>query len=310
MRTASWRGALRALPQAIVLAAAMAACGEVGSKRVPAVLSSDALSAPVLIAVGDIASCASSGDEATARLVDTLPGLVAVLGDNAYQNGTDGDYARCYEPSWGRHKPRTRPTPGNHEYRTAGAGGYFRYFGAVAGKRDEGYYSYDLAGWHVVVLNSNSNCVDVRCDAASPQVKWLRADLAAHPSRCTLAYWHHPRFNSGAHHGGNDRVEPFWDALYEAGVDVVLNGHEHLYERFSPQRPDGTADTARGIVQFTVGTGGRSHYEFGRTTRNSVVRAAEVDGVLRLDLAEDGYRWRFIAASGATFADAGEGRCH
>ena len=267
-------------------------------------------SPPVLVSAGDIADCSSAGDEATANLLDSLRGTIAVLGDNAYPNGTDANYAACYEPTWGRHKARTRPTPGNHEYRTAGAGGYFRYFGSTAGDPDKGYYSYDLGDWHIVVLNSNSNCADVRCGTGSLQLRWLRDDLAAHPAKCTLAYWHHPRFNSGAHHGNNINVAGFWRALYDSGADVVLNGHEHLYERFAPQTPDAVPDPHRGIRQFTVGTGGRREYGFGRIQPNSEVRQRGTDGVLKLELEDDGYRWEFIPAHGGTFKDSGSGQCH
>ena len=264
----------------------------------------------VIIAVGDIADCNSRGDEATAALLDSLRGTVVVLGDNAYPSGTDANYAQCYDPSWGRHKARTRPTPGNHEYRTAAAGGYFRYYGAAAGDPRKGYYSYDLGDWHIIVLNTNSNCADIRCGTGSAQLRWLRDDLAANRAKCTLAYWHHPRWNSGSHHGNNDNVGPFWRALYEAGADVVLNGHEHLYERFAPQTPDGTLDPARGIRQFTVGTGGRREYGFGETQANSEIRQTGTDGVLKLELDDDGYRWEFIPVRGGTFRDAGEGQCH
>jgi hypothetical protein len=264
----------------------------------------------VLIAAGDIADCRSDGDEATAAILDTLRGTVAVLGDNAYPSGTDANFAQCYDPSWGRHKARTKPTPGNHEYRTADAGGYFRYFGAAAGDPEKGYYSYDLGDWHIVVLNTNSNCADIRCGTGSAQLAWLRDDLAAHTQKCTLAYWHHPRFNSGSHHGNNGNIAPFWRALYEYGVDVVLNGHEHLYERFAPQTPDAKPDPARGIRQFTVGTGGRREYSFGTVQPNSEVRQTGTDGVLKLELDDDGYKWEFISAEGGSFRDSGSGQCH
>ena len=264
----------------------------------------------VIIAAGDIADCNSQGDEATAELLDSIRGTVVALGDNAYPSGTDKNFAQCYDPSWGRHKARTRPTPGNHEYRTAGAGGYFRYYGEAAGDPEKGYYSYDLGDWHIIVLNSNSNCADIRCGTGSAQLRWLREDLAAHPAKCTLAYWHHPRWNSGSHHGNNSNVGPFWRALYEAGADVVLNGHEHLYERFAPQTPEGNADPARGIRQFTIGTGGRREYGFGETQANSEIRQTGTDGVLKLELHDEGYRWEFIPVRGGTFRDSGAGTCH
>ncbi|MES2523869.1 MAG: metallophosphoesterase [Gemmatimonadota bacterium] len=264
----------------------------------------------ILIAAGDIADCRSDGDESSAILLDSLRGTIAVLGDNAYPSGSDANYERCYDPTWGRQKARTRPTPGNHEYRTADAGGYFRYFGKAAGDPDKGWYSYDLGDWHIIVLNSNSNCEDIRCDARSEQVKWLRDDLSRNKKLCTLAYWHHPRFNSGARHGNSEEVIPFWRVLYENGADVVLNGHEHLYERFARQTPDGDADPARGIRQFTVGTGGRDKYRFGTIKPNSEVRAGDTGGVLRLELHDDSYKWEFMPIAGEDFRDSGSERCH
>jgi hypothetical protein len=265
----------------------------------------------VLVGAGDIASCASTGDEATANLLDTITGTVYNLGDNVYDNGTATEYANCYNPSWGRHKARTKPTPGNHEYNTANATGYYGYFGAAAGDPSKGYYSYDVGEWHIIVLNSNSSCTTVLCSAGSAQEQWLRADLAANVGKtCTLAYWHHPRFNSGASHGNNTDVAPFWDALYELNADVVLNGHEHVYERFAPQTPAAVADAARGIRQFTVGTGGRSHYGFGTIKANSQVRNGDTYGVLKLTLRAGGYDWQFVPVAGSTFTDSGSGTCH
>jgi hypothetical protein len=262
----------------------------------------------VLVAGGDIASCNSTGDETTARLAEALPGTVALLGDNAYESGSPAEYANCYDPTWGRFKARTRPAPGNHEYLTPAAAGYFGYFGAAAGAPDKGYYSYELGSWHIVVLNSN--CPIVSCSRNSPQETWLRADLAAHPATCTLAYWHHPRFSSGQH-GDDPRVSPLWQALADAGADVVLSGHDHDYERFVALAPDGTADAAHGIVEFVVGTGGRSHYRFTRPQPStSVVRNDDTFGVLQLTLRPTGYDWKFVAEPGKTFADAGSANCH
>jgi len=265
---------------------------------------------PVLVGAGDIAVCGASGDEATALLLDAIPGTVFTLGDNAYENGSAADYANCYGPSWGRHKARTRPSAGNHEYHTQLASGYFQYFGAAAGDPEKGYYSYDLGGWHVVVLNSNSGCSTIGCDASSPQVQWLRADLAASAAPCTLAYWHHPRFNSGADHGNDPRVAALWTVLYEFHADVVLNGHEHLYERFAPQTPTGAADPAHGIRQFTVGTGGRAFYPIGTVQPNSEVRRNDTHGVLKLTLRPGAYDWQFVPVAGKAFTDAGTGSCH
>jgi len=194
--------------------------------------------------------------------VDTIPaGTVYTTGDNAYESGTASEFANCYDPSWGRStiKERTYPTLGNHEYySTANASGYFEYFGAVAGDPQKGYYSYDLGSWHVISLNSNCSFVAGGCAAGSPQVEWLKNDLAAHSNACTLAYWHHPLFSSGTLNGGFPKMKPSWEALYTAKAEVVLNGHVHNYERFAPQTPSGVADPAQGIREFVVGTGGRS----------------------------------------------------
>ena len=262
----------------------------------------------ILIAAGDIAQCDNPNDESTAAVVKRLAGTVTVLGDNAYENGSATDYAKCYGESWGAFKSRTMPSVGNHEYQTSGARGYYNYFGAAAGERGKGYYSYDAGDWHIVVLNSN--CSIVACAPGSPQERWLRADLAASTRRCTLAYWHHPRFNSGRRHGNDKGVAPFWEALYEHGAEVVLNGHEHMYERFAPQSPSAVADPVRGIREFVVGTGGRSFYSIGAPEPNSEVRNNDTYGVLRLTLGAGSYRWEFIRAAGGTFTDSGSGSCH
>ena len=263
----------------------------------------------VLLAAGDIASCQSSGDEATAKVLDGLAGTVATLGDNAYQSGTAKEFVDCYDPTWGRHKARTRPSPGNHDYGTADAAGYFDYFGAAAGDRGKGYYSYDLGTWHVIALNSN--CAQVGgCEAGSAQEQWLRADLKAHPARCTLAYWHHPRFSSGTTHGSDPATQALWRALYDHGADVVLAGHEHNYERFAPQNPDGEADPERGIREFVVGTGGRSHYTIVDPIANSEIHNDDTYGVLKLTLRPKGYDWQFVPVEDARFTDSGSARCH
>jgi len=264
---------------------------------------------PVFVGAGDIASCLSSGDEATANLLDGIPGTVYNLGDNAYEDGTAAEFANCYNPSWGRHKARTKPTPGNHEYHTAGASGYFGYFGAAAGDPQEGYYSYNLGAWHIISLNSM--CENVGgCGASSPMVSWLKGDLDANPSSCTLAYWHHPVFSSGSEHGNDPKMIPSWDALYAAGADVVLSGHDHDYERFAPQTSSGVADPAQGIREFVVGTGGKSHYAFGTIRANSQVRNSDTNGVLQLTLHPSSYDWQFMPEVGKTFTDSGSGSCH
>jgi calcineurin-like phosphoesterase family protein len=235
---------------------------------------------------------------------------VLLLGDNQYEDGALSRYQASYDPTWGRVKGLTRPAVGNHEYGTAGAAGYFTYFGSVAGDPTRGYYSFDLGAWHLIVLNSN--CAQVGgCGPGSPQEQWLAADLGAHPGRCTLAYWHHPRFSSGQH-GSDPTYQTFWEDLYAAGADLVLNGHDHIYERFAPQDPAGAADPLRGVREFVVGTGGKNQTPFATVQPNSVARSSGVFGVLALTLYPTGYDWRFLSAAGGTgtFADAGTGLCH
>jgi hypothetical protein len=264
---------------------------------------------PVLVGAGDIASCRSTGDEATAGLLAGIDGTVATLGDHAYPKGTDANFAECYEPSWGQFKARTMPSPGNHEYETTGASGYFEYFGTAAGDPGEGYYSYDLGSWHVISLNSNCSALVGGCAPGSPQEQWLKADLAAHSNACTLAYWHHPRFSSGIH-GDNSIVAPFWDDLYQAGADVVLNGHDHDYERFAPLNANGQSDPAQGIREFIVGTGGAEFTEFNRIHPTSERQIAGVNGVLEMNLHPDGYDWQFVTAPNGRTADSGSASCH
>ena len=262
----------------------------------------------VLIGAGDIASCSTSGDTATANLLDVTRGTVVTLGDNAYVNGTSAEFANCYGPTWGRHRARTKPSVGNHEYGTANAAGYFGYFGSLAGAPSQGYYSYDRGAWHVIVLNSN--CAQVGgCGVGSPQEAWLREDLAANPTSCTVAYWHHPKFSSGRY-GDRNGFAAFWKALYDYRAELVLNGHDHLYERFAPQTPNGRLDLAGGVRQFTVGTGGYFHHTIVSIIPNSQVRNSRTFGVLRLDLATSSYRWKFQPISGFTFTDSGSATCH
>ena len=261
----------------------------------------------VMVGAGDIAHCSTTTDEATAKLLDGISGTVFTLGDNVYNSGTSAEFANCYNPTWGRHKTRTKPAVGNHEYLTSGASGYFNYFGAAAGDPKKGYYSYDRGDWHVIVLNSN--CSQVPCAAGSAQDTWLRADLANHPNKCTLAYFHAPLYSSGQY-GNSTYVRPFWEALYQANADVVLSGHEHDYERFAPQNPYGAFDSARGIREFVVGTGGTYLRPFGTIKPNSQSRNASAHGVLKLTLNSSGYAWKFVPVAGKTFTDSGTASCH
>ncbi|HTG37093.1 MAG TPA: metallophosphoesterase [Thermoanaerobaculia bacterium] len=280
---------------------------------------------PVIAAAGDIACDPAdpsynggNGTAVACRMRDTSNLLVGagfdavlLLGDNQYYDGSLAAYQTSFAPTWGRLKPILRPAAGNHEYQTPSATGYFDYFGAAAGARSQGWYSYELGTWHVVVLNSN--CADVGgCGPGSAQLRWLADDLAAHPRACTLAYWHHPRFSSGQH-GDDATFDTFWRTLYAAGADVVLVGHDHDYERFAPQNPSGQADPEHGIRQFVVGTGGRETRPFATVRPNSEARNAQDLGVLKLRLRADGYDWDFLPLSentGGRFADSGSGGCH
>lgn len=258
----------------------------------------------VLVGAGDIALCADlTPAEATAKLLDVTPGTVFTAGDNTQAYGTYEEFRDCYNPTWGRHRERTFPAPGNHDYATADAAPYYAYFGFRAGSAARGYYSYTAGSWHVVVLN---NYIDV--GSGSSQLQWLASELIEVMAPCTLAYWHEPLFSS-AQNGPNPMMREIWRVLYRFGVDVVVNGHDHVYERFGPQNPDGQADPANGIRQFTVGTGGAPLYEFVRVSANSEVRA-KVHGVLKLTLRPGSYNWEFVPVAGQTFRDLGSSMCH
>ncbi len=260
---------------------------------------------PVLVGAGDIAN-ASGNAERTAALLDAIPGTVYTTGDNAYPNGTLAEFTSYYEPTWGRHKARTRPSPGNHEYNTPGATGYYSYFGDLAGPAGQGYYSYDLGAWHVVSLNS-----EVDMTAGSAQETWLRADLAANPASCTLAYWHKPLFTSAETHVGNPATRPLFQALHDAGAEVVVTGHNHHYERFAPLDPAGTPDPVAGVREFVAGMGGASHYGFGATPHPaSEARNSTAYGVLKFTLHPTSYDWEFVPVAGQTYADGGTTDCH
>jgi hypothetical protein len=291
-----------------------------------------------LVGAGDIASCSYNRDYQTARVVNSTiatasaPVTIFTLGDNAYPDGTAAQFRNCYDPTWGGSHlgQRTDITPtlynpqmwdltrlpavGNHEYRTPGASAYFDYFGARAGDRTKGYYSYDMGSWHFVVLNSNCDQVG-GCGKLSAQGRWLRTDLANHPASCTVASFHHPLYTSST--ADTTIVRPFWDMLYKEGADVILSGHAHYYERFRPQRPDGTRDPTYGIREFIAGTGGQSPDNPMRVPRaaNSVIDSEKSPGVtaygvLKLDLYAGSYAWEFRPIEGETFTDSGTGQCH
>lgn len=292
-----------AVVAALVLGVALLIAPRVGTGRVyhgPGPLLTFEPDATILLAVGDVGSCNSHADEAVAALAARLPGTIALLGDIAYENGSPNDYATCFDPAWGALRSRIRPAPGNHEYPTADASGYFSYFGGAAGTPGEGWYSYDLGTWHVIVLNSNCAAVG-GCGKGSPQLAWLEADLRAHPAACALAYWHHPRISSGRH-GSDARTDPPWHALAAAGADLVLVGHDHDYERIAP---------VDGIRSFVVGTGGRSLSELTRPRGpRTELRASDSYGLLVLELRDGAYRWQFVPIPGDFLTDSGAASCH
>lgn len=271
----------------------------------------EAKNAPyILVGAGDVAGCTDlSGARATAKLLARNPGTVFVDGDLVYPDGSLAEFERCYAPTWGRFKARTRPALGNHEYETKDAKGYFDYFGRSAGPDGKGYYSYDLGSWHIVVLNSNCSDVPGGCADGSPEEIWLRSDLQRHPAQCTLAYFHQPLFSS-SEVGNASEVKPFWEDLYHAGATLVVNGHAHDYERFLPQDPDGAANPPHGILEIIAGTGGKDHAHFVHINSNSVVRDNTAFGILKLTLYPGKYDWNFIPVPGSTFTDSGSGSCH
>jgi hypothetical protein len=267
----------------------------------------------ILVGAGDIVGCQDPhGAQATAKLIEKIPGTVFTLGDLVYDAATLSQFQNCYGAAWGKFKDRTRPAIGNHEYRQGNAGPYFQYWGAQAGPPGKGYYSYDLGAWHVVVLNTNCDALGQGgCAAGSPQESWLRQDLRDHRGSCIVAYGHHPLFSSGffRSHAVHPELKRLWEDLYAAHADLVLAGHEHSYERFAPQDPDGRADPQHGIREIVVGTGGRSHGPLGLVLRNSEVQNFDTYGVLKLTLSPQGYTWEFIPEEGRTFHDAGVGVC-
>jgi acid phosphatase type 7 len=253
----------------------------------------------VLVGAGDIASCSHSNDTATAKLLDGISGTVFTAGDNAYNSGSYTEYTNCYHPTWGRHKSRTKPVPGNHEYYTSGAAGYFKYF-----SNTPSYYAYNLGDWRIYALNS-----EISVSSTSAQANWLKNDLAANPKKCVLAYWHKPRWSSGASHGGTSAVQAIWKILYDARAELVLNGHSHNYERFKEMNASGAA-ASPGLREIIVGTGGASFHSFGSALSTSQVRNSSTYGVLKLTLTSTSYSWKFVPIAGKSFTDSGTTSCH
>jgi acid phosphatase type 7 len=300
----------------IVTSAGLVGCQGAGSSPGPS------SGGPVIVAAGDIAcgptdhpqpdggtsgEVSVCGQMATSNLVLKIhPAAVLELGDNQYPVGRYQSYERYFGASWGRFDAISHPVPGNHEYLSRDANGYYRYFGAAAGDPGRGYYSYDLGNWHLIALNAECGFIG-GCASGSAEERWLAADLHQHPTACILAYWHQPRFSSGQH-GDEPVYDAFWRDLFAAHADVVLNGHDHDYERFAPQDPFGHADPS-GIREFVVGTGGKSHYRFKTIQPNSVVRNDTASGVLVMTLHPDSYSWRFESVAGS-FQDSGTARCH
>jgi hypothetical protein len=255
-----------------------------------------------VLAAGDIAVCGATSTEATAKLLDRLPGAVFALGDNVYPTGTAEQFARCYAPTWGRHRDRTNSTPGNHEYEVSGATPYYNYFGAAAGPAGLGYYSFNLGAWHILSLNSS-----VSAQPGSPQYEWARSDLDAQASACTLAFWHHPVFSSGAN-GNSDHMREIWRLLDAHRAEIVLVGHDHDYERFAPQDADGAAKSD-GVREFVVGTGGADLRPVSVVKPNSQIRENQTWGVLKLTLRPTAYSWDFVPIDGQSFHDFGTTAC-
>jgi acid phosphatase type 7 len=267
----------------------------------------------VLVGAGDIAGCKDlDGAQATAKLIEKIPGTVFAAGDLAYEKGTAAEFQSCYGTTWGEFKARTKPALGNHEYGEPSASAYFQYWGAAAGPVGKGYYSFDLGSWHIVALNTNCGARDLGgCGKGSSQEEWLRKDLAEHPDACVLAYGHHALFSSGISksHAVHPELKELWQDLYAAHASLVLAGHEHSYERFAQQDPDGHADPVNGIREIVVGTGGRSHDPLGFGVANSEVRNTDTYGVIKLTLTPGHYTWEFIPEEGKTFTDSGSGDC-
>jgi hypothetical protein len=254
-----------------------------------------------VIAVGDIGWCGSNGTRATAQLVDSLSGRLLLAGDIAYPNGSAQDFEQCFEPFWGRFRSRWHAAPGNHDYLTPNASAYFNYFGNAAGADRSGYYTLFLGDWQILMLDSN-----IATSRGSPQWEFVRRELDLQHRPCTLAMWHHPLFTSGQN-GPNLYMRDIYSLLEAGSADIIVNGHDHVYERFARQTVDGRPSD-RGIRQFVVGTGGAELYRFVTTAPNSEARVAQF-GVLRLTLQPNAYRWEFVLTNGG-LGDSGTDTCH
>jgi uncharacterized protein YjdB len=273
------------------------------SDRIDVVVTELEQTTEVFVGAGDIGTCTNDGDEATAQLLDRIAGTVFVAGDNVYDDGTAQEFANCYEPTWGRHKARTRPVPGNHEYNIPGATGYYDYFGAAAGDPAKGYYSFDLGAWHILMLNSN-----IPARIGSDQLAWIAADLDAHPAQCALAVYHHPVFSVDS---GSTRMRDVWNLLYDRGAELVINGHQHNYQRLAPLDRAGQSDPALGVREFIVGTGGKGVGGL-KTPPGPPSEVAYKGGlgVLKLTLRPGSYDWEFVSEAGKIFSDSGSASCH
>lgn len=265
-------------------------------------------------AAGNIADCRKhlphqSGAAKTAaliasRIANDKSAIVLTLGDHTYPVGLPDEFSNCYGPTWGQFKARTYPSPGNHEYYSPQAFGYYNYFGATAGPERRGYYSFNVGSWHLISLNSF-----LKPEEHKAQLEWLKADLEKNVARCTLAYWHHPLYSSGRH-GGNTRMKDAWTILYAANADLVLASHDHHYERFASQNADGLLDNQRGMREFVVGTGGAYLSPLRLIQDNSQTSDNSMHGVLKLTLKENGYEWEFLSVDEDSFMDRGTTLCH
>jgi hypothetical protein len=287
---------------AMTLVAMTLACGEQrGPEMAPTGASAEAGQPEIILAAGDIAGCASHyQDELTAKMLVNMPGTILPLGDVVYQYGTRWQFRNCYDPSWGQLLSRSRPTPGNHEYRTEEAGPYYEYFGERAGPPGKGYYTYTLGSWRIYSLNSERHIPE--------QTIWLRRHLRNNPSTCVLAYWHKPLYTSGPV-PPTPEVRPLFNELWKARAEVVLNGHNHSYERFDPQDADSNY-REHGVREFVIGTGGAQlEPPTAPPAKNSNVLYVEGWGVLKMKLEPEEYTWRFVPAPGSPKADSGSAKC-